>query len=292
MSDAAWTEAPASEAAGRRGGRGLNVPLVAGAIGLMVFVAASVGAPWFAPYSPIATDTLHRLQGMSAAHWLGTDEIGRDILSRLLFGGRLSIMVCVIAVGIGVLGGGIVGMVAGYRAGWADALLMRTMDLIFSFPSILLAIVIMAVLGSSVTNAMAAIGIIFIPGFARYARSLTRAVMLEPFVAYARSTGIPPLRILVRDVLPNVAPGLIVQGAVAIGYAVTLEATLSFLGLGAQPPTPSWGNMIDAGRGFMGRAPLMVIAPAAAILFAVLSTNLLGEGLQLRSDKHQARGEL
>jgi peptide/nickel transport system permease protein len=292
MSEATWGEAPESETTERRGGRGLNGPLVVGAVGMFVFVAASIAAPLLAPYSPITTDTLHRLQGASAAHWLGTDEIGRDTFSRLLYGGRLSIMVCVIAVGIGVVGGGIVGMVAGYRAGWPDAILMRGMDLIFSFPSILLAIVIMAVLGSSVTNAMIAIGIIFIPGFARYARSLTRSVMLEQFVAYARSTGIPPLRILVRDVLPNVAPGLMVQAAVAIGYAVTLEATLSFLGLGAQPPTPSWGNMIDAGRGFMVRSPLMVIAPAAAILFAVLSTNLLGEGLQLRTDKHQARGEL
>jgi peptide/nickel transport system permease protein len=150
----------------------------------------------------------------------------------------------------------------------------------------------MAVLGSSVTNAMIAIGIIFIPGFARYARSLTRAVMHEQYIAYARSTGIPVGRILLRDVLPNVAPGLLVQATVAIGYAVTLEATLSFLGLGAQPPTPSWGNMIYAGRGFMVRAPLMVIAPAAAMLLAVLSTNLLGDGLQLRLDARQSRGRI
>jgi peptide/nickel transport system permease protein len=169
---------------------------------------------------------------------------------------------------------------------------MRAMDLLFSFPAILLAVVIVAALGTSTTNAMIAIGIIFIPGFARYARSLTRAVMLEPYVAYARSTGVPFMRILFRDVLPNVAPGLLVQAAVAIGYAVTLEATLSFLGLGAQPPTPSWGNMIDDGRGFMSRAPMMIIAPAVAILFAVLSTNLLGEGLQLRNDKKQSGGRL
>ena len=180
------------------------------------------------------------------------------------------LLVAAISVGIGLVGGAVIGMIAGYRAGLLDSILMRAMDLLFSFPAILLAIVIMAVLGSSVTNAMIAIGIIFIPGFARYARSLTRSVVLEQFVAYGRSTGVPFTRILLRDVLPNVAPGLIVQATVAVGYAVTLEATLSFLGLGAQPPAPSWGNMIDAGRGFMSRAPLMVVAPALAILFTVL----------------------
>ncbi len=274
----------------KRGG-GWNLALVLGSAGTAIFVLSSVAAPLIAPYDPIATDTLHRLQGVSGAHFLGTDEIGRDTLSRLLYGGRLSIVVAAIAVGIGLSGGGLIGMIAGYRPGRLDAVLMRIMDLLFSFPAILLAVVIMAALGSSTTNAMMAIGIIFIPGFARYGRSLTRSVMLEQYIAYARSTGVPFHRILMRDVLPNVAPGLIVQATVAIGYAVTLEATLSFLGLGAQPPTPSWGNMIDAGRGFMSRAPLMVLAPAIAILIAVLSTNLLGEGLQLCNDKRLSGGK-
>jgi peptide/nickel transport system permease protein len=280
---------PEAEPAARRGAD-WNLALVLGTIGTVVFVVASLGASVFAPYDPFATDTLSRLQSATAAHWLGTDDIGRDTFSRLLYGGRLSIMVAAIAVGIGLVGGTTIGMVAGYRPGRLDAVLMRAMDLVFSFPAILLAVVIVGALGSSVTNAMIAIGIIFIPGFARYARSLTRTVMLEPYVAYAQSTGVPFARILWRDVLPNVAPGLLVQAMVAIGYAVTLEATLSFLGLGAQPPTASWGNMIDAGRGFMSRAPLMVIAPAAAILIAVLSANLLGEGLQLRNDKRQSGG--
>lgn len=273
-------------------GAGWNLPLIIGAIGTTIFLVASIGAPLFAPYDPLATDTMHRLQGVSVAHLLGTDELGRDTLSRILFGGRLSILVSLIAVGIGVVGGGLVGMIAGFKPGRIDAILMRAMDLLFSFPAILLAVVIVAALGTSMTNAMIAIGIIFIPGFARYARSLTRSVVLEPYVAYARATGVPFMRILLRDVLPNVAPGLLVQAAVALGYAVTLEATLSFLGLGAQPPSPSWGNMIDAGRGFMSRAPLMIIVPAAAILFTVLSTNLLGEGLQLRNDKRQSGGRL
>lgn len=271
---------------------GWNLALVLGAIGTALFAAASLGASFLAPYDPLATDTLHRLQGVSAAHLLGADELGRDTLSRILYGGRLSLMVSAIAVGIGLVGGTVLGMIAGFRPGRLDALLMRAMDLLFSFPAILLAVVIVAGLGTSITNAMIAIGIIFIPGFARYARSLTRTVMVEPFIAYARSTGVPVMRILLRDVLPNVAPGLIVQAMVAMGYAITLEATLSFLGLGAQPPTPSWGNMIDDGRGFMSRAPLMVIAPAVAMLFAVLSANLLGEGLQLRNHTRQSGGRI
>jgi peptide/nickel transport system permease protein len=272
--------------------RRINAPLALGIIGVTVVVVASLGASLFSPTDPLSMDSLSRLQGSTAAHLLGTDQLGRDTLTRLLYGGRLSILVSAIAVAIGLLAGGAIGMVAGYYGGLVDTVLMRCMDLLVSFPAILLAIVIMSALGTSIANAMVAIGIIFIPGFARYARSLTRSVMLEPFIAYARSTGIPLRRILLRDILPNVAPGLLVQATVAMGYAITLEATLSFLGLGAQPPTPSWGNMIDAGRGFMARRPLMVIAPALAIVFAVVSANLLGEGLQMRADKRQSRGKL
>jgi peptide/nickel transport system permease protein len=162
------------------------------------------------------------------------------------------------------------------------------MDLLFSFPAILLAIVVMAVLGTNIANAMIAIGVIFIPGFARLARSLTRSVIHEKFVEYAKSTGVPVTRILTREVLPNVAPGLLVQAAVSMAVAITLEAALSFLGLGAQPPTPSWGNMINAGRAFMSAAPLMVIVPAVAILVTVLSLNLLGSGLQTRLDQRKS----
>jgi ABC-type dipeptide/oligopeptide/nickel transport system permease subunit len=270
--------------------RDWNLPLVLGAVGCLLFVVASLAAPWLAPYGPEAINTLHRLQPAQAAHLLGTDEYGRDTLSRLLFGGRVSLLVSAIAVTIGSVGGAAVGMVAGYAGGRFDGLLMRLMDLLFSFPVILLAVLIMALLGSSLQNAMIAIGVIFIPGFARFTRSLTRSVMVEPYIAYAQSTGVPPLRILVRDVLPNVLPGLAVQATVAVGYAVMLESTLSFLGLGAQPPTPSWGNMIDAGRGYMGRAPLMVVAPVLAIFFVVLSTNMLGDGLQLKRDRQCAQG--
>src|SRR6266508_383131 len=206
---------------------GLNLPLMIGSIGTATFVFSALAAPWLAPSDPQAMSPASRFAALGGYHLLGTDEYGRDTLSRLLYGGRISLIVAVLAVGIGLAGGTIVGMIAGYRRGRVDNLLMRAMDLLFSFPAILLAIVIMAVLGSSITNAMVAIGIIFIPGFARLCRSLTRSVMLEQYVAYARATGVPVMRILIRDVLPNIAAGLLVQATVAIGYAVTLEATLS-----------------------------------------------------------------
>jgi len=284
------SESDTIAAAGVRRSLGLNLPLVIGAAGVAIFVASALAAPWLAPYSPEAMQVKSRLMSWSAAHLLGTDEYGRDTLSRLLHGGRISLLVSTLSVGIGVIGGGFIGMAAGYRGGWVDALLMRAMDLVFSFPAVLLAIVIMATLGSSTQNAMIAIGIIFIPGFARFSRALTRSVMVEQFIAYAKSTGMPFLRVLGRDVLPNVLPGLIVQAMLAVGYAVTLEAGLSFLGLGTQPPTPTWGNMIDAGRGYMSRQPLMVIAPAVAIFFVVLATNLLADGLQIRRNGNQSKG--
>src|SRR5438128_919022 len=172
----------------------LNLPLLIGSIGTAAFVLSAVVAPWLAPFDPQTMAPASRFAAASASHLLGTDEYGRDTLSRLLYGGRISLVVALLAVGIGLGGGTIVGMIAGYRKGPVDNLLMRAMDLLFSFPAILLAIVMMAVLGSSITNAMVAIGIIFIPGFARRCRSLTRSVMLEQYVAYARATGVPVAR--------------------------------------------------------------------------------------------------
>jgi peptide/nickel transport system permease protein len=260
--------------------RSRNWALYLGTVGTSLFLITAFGAPLLAPYGRDKMDTRAPLVSFRSAHLLGTDQYGRDTLSRVLYAGQVSLVVAIIAVGIGLLGGTIVGLVAGYRGGRLDAVLMRLMDLLFSFPAILLAIIVMARLGSSMTNAMIAIGIIFIPGFARLSRSLTRGVRQEKFIEYARGTGIPVRRILVRDVLPNAIPSLLVQATVALGTAITLEAALSFLGLGAQPPTPSWGNMINAGRTFMSTSPLMVLGPGIAILVTVLSLNLLGDGVQ------------
>jgi len=267
-------------------GMGGNLPLAIGAIGTAIFLFASIGAPLLAPYDPLATDTMHRLQGVSAAHLLGTDELGRDTLSRILFGGRLSILVSLIAVGIGVGGGGLIGMIAGFKPGRVDAVLMRAMDLLFSFPAILLAVVLMASLGTSILNAMIAIGIVFIPGFSRLARAATEVVLREQYVESARAIGMSNTRILFREILPNIIAPLLVEAAVAFSYAILLESALSFLGLGAQPPEPSWGNMLNVGRGFMAQSLMLSLAPGMAIFLTVLGFNFIGDGLRDALDPH------
>jgi len=220
-------------------------------VGLVVFCA--VAASIIAPYSPFDLDVTLMLQAPSAEHWLGTDELGRDVLSRTIYAAQISVEVALVAVGVGVIGGTVIGVMAAYFGGFADIILMRLMELLFSFPAILLAIVLMASLGTSILNAMIAIGII---------------------------------RILVREILPNVVTPLLVEAAVAFAYAVLLESALSFLGLGAQPPDPSWGNMLNTGRGFMAQAPWLSIVPGMALFLCVLGFNLLGDGLRDMLDPH------
>ena len=212
---------------------------------------AALFAPWVTPYSPYDLDVADMLQAPSATHWLGTDEIGRDVLSRTVFAARISLQVGLVAVAVGLFGGLLIGVVAGYWGGILDLALMRAMELLFSFPAILLAIVLMAVLGTSILNAMVAIGIIFIPGFARLARVSTQKVLRQSYIDAARTIGMADARILQREILPNVMTPLLVEAMTAFAYAVILESSLSFLGLGAQPPEPSWGNMLSTGRGFM-----------------------------------------
>jgi len=239
-----------------------------------------------APYSPFDLDVALMLQGPSAAHWLGTDELGRDVLSRTIFAAQISVEVALVAVGVGVFGGTIIGVLAAYFGGVVDIVLMRLMELLFSFPAILLAIVLMASLGTSILNAMIAIGIIFIPGFARLARATTLETMQQQYIEAARAIGMGHLRILLREILPNVVTPLLVEAAVAFAYAVLLESALSFLGLGAQPPDPSWGNMLNTGRGFMAQAPWLSIVPGMALFLCVLGFNLLGDGLRDMLDPH------
>jgi peptide/nickel transport system permease protein len=239
-----------------------------------------------APYSPYDLDVASMLQGPSALHWLGTDELGRDVLSRTLYAAQISVEVAVVAVGVGLGGGTVIGIVAAYFGGLLDMLLMRFMELLFSFPAILLAVVLMASLGTSILNAMVAIGIIFIPGFSRLARAATHGVLRQQYVDAARTIGMGDGRILVREILPNVAAPLLVEAAVAFAYAVLLESALSFLGLGAQPPEPSWGNMLNTGRGFMEQAPWLGIVPGMAMFLCVLGFNLVGDGLRDLFDPH------
>jgi peptide/nickel transport system permease protein len=251
----------------------------------LVFIAALL-APVLAPYSPYELDVPSMLQAPSAAHWLGTDELGRDVLSRTIYAAQISVQVALIALCVGLVGGTLIGVAAAYFGGLIDALLMRLMELLFSFPAILLAIILMASLGTSILNAMIAIGIIFIPGFARLARAATRDVLRQQFVDAARAIGMSDLRIVVREILPNVAAPLLVEAAVAFAYAVLLESALSFLGLGAQPPYASWGNMLNTGRGFLAQAPWLGVVPGMALFLCVLGFNLLGDGLRDLLDPH------
>jgi peptide/nickel transport system permease protein len=260
--------------------------LAIGGLIVALMIIAAVGAQWIAPYSPYDLDVSKMLQGPSAAHWLGTDEVGRDVLSRTIYAARISVQVALIAVSVGLAGGTLVGLLAAYFGGAVDAVLMRLMELLFSFPAILLAVVLMASLGTNILNAMIAIGIIFIPGFARLARASTMGVLRQQYVEAARTIGMSDMRILFREVLPNILAPSLVEAAVAFAYAILLESALSFLGLGAQPPEPSWGNMINTGRGFMAQAPWLGIVPGMALFICVLGFNLLGDGMRDYLDPH------
>lgn len=251
----------------------------------LVFVVAAA-APWLAPYSPYDLDVGKMLQPPSREHWLGMDEVGRDVFSRTMHAARISVQVGLVAVLVGFTGGTLIGLFAAYFGGLIDILLMRLMELLFSFPAILLAIMLMASLGTSILNAMIAIGIIFIPGFARLARASTIGVLRQQYVEAARSVGMSDARIIFREVLPNILAPSLVEAAAAFAYAVLLESALSFLGLGAQPPEPSWGNMINTGRGFMAQAPWLGIVPGSALFLCVFGFNLLGDGLRDLLDPH------
>ena len=260
--------------------------VILGGVIISVILICAIFAPWIAPFSPYDLDYMAMLQGPGATHWLGTDEIGRDILSRIIYGARISMQVAFIAAGIGLVFGAVIGVTAAYFGGLVDMVLMRFMELLFSFPAILLAVVLMASLGTSVLNAMIAIGIVFIPGFSRLARAATEVVLREQYVESARAIGMSHVRILLREIMPNIVAPLLVEAAVAFSYAILLESALSFLGLGAQPPEPTWGNMLNTGRGFMAQSAIMSIAPGMAIFLTVIGFNLVGDGLRDALDPH------
>lgn len=259
---------------------------ITGAVIIGVILFAAIFAPWVAPWDPYELDYTAMLQGPSPAHLLGTDELGRDTLSRVIYGARLSMQVALLAAGVGLICGTLIGVTAAYFGGIVDLVLMRFMELLFSFPAILLAVVLMASLGTSVMNAMIAIGIVFIPGFSRLARAATEVVLREQYVEAARAIGMSHGRILFREILPNIIAPLLVEAAIAFSYAILLESALSFLGLGAQPPEPTWGNMLNTGRGFMTQSAMLSIAPGMAIFLTVLGFNFIGDGLRDALDPH------
>ena len=261
------------------------------ALGLAViafFVVLALLAPAIAPYDPLATAWGAIRKGPSAAHWFGTDEIGRDVLSRVIFGARASLLAGVVSVVISLSIGVPIGLLAGYAGGKVDMLISRLTDAVLACPFLILAIALAAFLGPSLTNAMIAIGVSATPVFIRLTRGQTLAIKAEDFVLAARAIGNPPWRIAVRHVLPNAFPALIVQATLAIAAAVIAEASLSFLGLGQQPPAPSWGSMLNTAKNYVDSAPWMAIWPGISIFLLVLSFNLVGDGLRDALDPRSA----
>jgi peptide/nickel transport system permease protein len=253
---------------------------MAGLVVVVVLVLLAVLAPWIAPYDPTATSFSTVRKPPSWAHWFGTDEVGRDVLSRILFGARASLSAGLVSVGIAVGAGVPLGLLAGYAGGWIDAVLSRVVDAMLAIPFLILAIALAAFLGPSLSNAMIAIGVTATPVFIRLTRGQTLGAKFEDYVEAARAVGNPHWRIALRHVLPNIVPPLLVQASLAIAGAIIAEAALSFLGLGQQPPAPSWGSMLNTAQRFIAQAPWMAFWPGFAIFFAVLSFNLLGDGLR------------
>ena len=253
---------------------------VFGAVVVLAFVATAVFAPLISPYDPLATNFLAVRKAPTLAHLFGTDEIGRDVLARVIYGARASLLAGVVSVVIALGLGVPVGLVSGYAGRWIDGVLMRITDAMLACPFLILAIALAAFLGPSLTNAMIAIGISTMPIFVRLTRAQTMAVKVEDYVEAAKALGNPHSRILLRHILPNILPPLMVQATLAIAQAIIAEASLSFLGLGQQPPAPSWGSMLNTAKSFLEQAPWMALWPGLAIFLAVLSFNLLGDGLR------------
>jgi peptide/nickel transport system permease protein len=255
---------------------------------VIFFVVIAVFAPYIAPYDPVATSWSAVRKAPSAQYWFGTDEIGRDVLSRVIWGARASLLAGLVSVCISMALGVPIGLLAAYVGGWTDGLISRFTDSMLAVPFLILAIALAAFLGPSLTNAMIAIGVSATPIFIRLTRAQVLAVKVEDFVEAARAVGNPHWRIALRHILPNVLPPLIVQSTLAIAAAVIAEASLSFLGLGQQPPAPSWGSMLNTAKNFVDQAPWMAIWPGVSIFLLVLSFNLLGDGLRDALDpKHK-----
>lgn len=261
-----------------------------GAFGLLVVAVVTVLAlldDVLVPGGPNQVSVPDRLLAPSAAHPFGTDELGRDVLGRVVLGASVSLQVGLVAVGIALVVGVSVGLLAGYRRGPLDAVLMRCMDVLFAFPAILMAIAVLALLGPGTRNAMIAIGIVYTPIFARVTRAAVLSVSEEVYVRASRSVGAPDSRIMLLHVLPNAAPPIIVQTSVSLAFAILSEAALSFLGLGTRPPASSWGLMLSEGRSFLEQAWWMAFFPGAAIFVTVLAFNLLGDALRDVLDPRQ-----
>jgi peptide/nickel transport system permease protein len=253
---------------------------VAALVVVVLLVALAILAPLVSPYDPTLTSFTQVRKPPTWLHWFGTDEVGRDVLSRVIFGARASLGAGLVSVSIALGAGVPLGLLAGYAGGWIDAVLSRLVDAMLAIPFLILAIALSAFLGPSLRNAMIAIGVTATPIFVRLTRGQTLAAKVEDYVEAARAVGNPHWRIALRHVLPNIVPPLLVQMSLAIAGAIIAEAALSFLGLGQQPPAPSWGSMLNSAQRFIAQAPWMAFWPGFAIFVAVLSFNLLGDGLR------------
>lgn len=257
-----------------------NGSAVAGLVVVATFIILALVAPLLAPYGPDQQSLTDRLKPPSVAHWFGTDDLGRDVLSRVVFGAQISLRVGVLAVAIALVVGGTLGLVAGYAGGPLDGVFMRTMDIVLAFPSTLMAIGIVAMHGPGLEMALVAIGVVNIPTYARLARSMAISLRERDYVLAARCLGADGRRQITRHILPNAMSPLIVQATLGIATAIIEAAALGFLGLGAQPPAPEWGLMLTNGRAFLINAPWAMIFPGLAILLTTLAFNLVGDGVR------------
>jgi peptide/nickel transport system permease protein len=247
---------------------------------LLVLLVVGMAAPWIAPHDPNAVDMRARMQFVSASHWLGTDQLGRDLLSRVIFGARISLVIGIISVGVALLLGLPPGIMAGYFGGKIDRAISTVVDFLLSFPPLLLAILVIAIFGPGLGNAMIAIGISQVPIFARLIRAEFIRVRNEAFVEAAEAIGASTLRIIMRHVLPNALSPIVVQATLSLATAILSASYLGFLGLGAQPPTAEWGAMLSDGRRYLRAVPHISIFPGLAIMFTILAFNLFGDGLR------------
>jgi peptide/nickel transport system permease protein len=281
IADVAIVELP-EESPGARAWRRLlkRKSAVFGLVVIVLFVLVAVLAPLIVPYDPTQQTWTAIRKPPSWQHWFGTDESGRDLFSRVVFGARASLLAGVVSVSIALGLGVPIGLLAGYGGRWTDAIIGRITDAMLACPFLILAIALAAFLGPSLQNAMIAIGVTATPIFVRLTRGQVMAVKVEDYVEAARAVGNPAVRIAVKHILPNILPALIVQATISIAAAIIAEASLSFLGLGQQPPAPSWGSMLNTAQRFLTNAPWMAIWPGLAIFLAVLSFNILGDGLR------------
>lgn len=283
------TTLPAAQAPGFWSRALSHRSFVLGAVLTALLLAAALLSYLWTPWPPLEMDMASKLQGPTAQHWLGTDAFGRDVASQLLVGARASILVGVIAVGIGLVVGTALGLLAAARRGWVEEAIMRLADFSLAFPAILSAIMLTAVFGPGIVNAIIAIGIYNIPMFARIARGSAKAVWAREYVTAARACGKGAWAITFQHVLPNISAALIVQSTIRFAIAILAEAALSYLGLGTQPPQPSWGRMLAEAQTLMFQQPLLAVFPGMAIALAVLGLNMLGDGLRDLLDPRLAR---